>query len=89
MPKIKSAKKRVETTERNRKRNRTLKSAVRTARIALADDLKTTKGQSAQKSLSEVFSKIDKAVSKGALHKNTAARRKSSLSAAVKKTTTT
>ena len=38
-----------------------------------------------QKSINAAFSKIDKAVKKGVLHRNTGANQKSRLSAAVKK----
>lgn len=77
MPRIKSAKKRVEVTERNRERNRSWKAAVRTAANQVeksADDKKA--GQTA---LVSAYSVIDRAVSKGILHKNTAARKKSQL----------
>lgn len=77
MPRIKSAKKRVEITERNRERNRSWKAAVRTAANQVeksADDKKA--GQAA---LVSAYSVIDRAVSKGVLHKNTAARKKSAL----------
>ena len=38
-----------------------------------------------QKSMNEAFSKIDKAVKRGVLHKNTGSNQKSRLTAAVKK----
>ena len=38
-----------------------------------------------QKNMNEAFSKIDKAVKRGVLHKNTGANQKSRLTAAVKK----
>lgn len=77
MPRIKSAKKRVEITERNRERNRSWKAAVRTVANQVeksADDKKE-----AQSALVNAYSVIDRAVSKGVLHKNTAARKKSQL----------
>lgn len=77
MPRIKSAKKRVEITERNRERNRSWKAAVRTAATQVeksADDKKA--GQTA---LVSAYSIIDRAVNKGILHKNAAARKKSQL----------
>jgi small subunit ribosomal protein S20 len=77
VPNIKSAIKRVEVTERNRLRNRTWKSAVRTVRNEVAESLKSTDPKKASASLAKAFQVIDKAVSKGVLHRNTAARKKS------------
>ncbi len=81
MPKIKSAKKRVEVAERNRLRNRYWKSSVRTARSKVEEVLETAKSGEgdAQTALNEAFSVIDKAISKGVLHRNTGARRKARL----------
>lgn len=80
MPKIKSAIKRVEIAERNRASNRAWKSSVRTVRNQVAETLKSsTKKADAEQSLSKAYKVIDTAVSKGVLHKNAAARQKSSL----------
>lgn len=79
MPKIKSAKKRVEVAERNRQRNRYWKSSVRTVRSRVEDALTDVKPEDVQKAMNEAFSVIDKAVSKGILHRNTGARRKARL----------
>lgn len=87
MPKIKSAIKRVEVAERNRHYNRMWKSAIRTAKnnvLELATkggDAKTT-----QEALNKAYSVIDKAVSKGVLHTNNAARNKARLTILVRKT---
>ena len=79
MPRIKSAKKRVEVAERNRQRNVAFKSAIRTAvKKALADGAQDT-------NLKEAYSLIDRAVLKGVLHKNTAARYKSRVAKAMNK----
>jgi len=88
----KSSKKRIEIAERNRLRNRTYKSALRTLmkRCFVAC---STYGQkpgadskaAVESSLNAAFSKIDKAVKVGVLHRNTGANQKSRLSAAVKK----
>ncbi len=85
MPKIKSAIKRVEVAERNRTRNRQWKSMIRSARNEVAEAAKLGKGKETVKALSEAYSKIDRAVAKGILHKNTAARRKSRLVALIAK----
>ncbi len=89
-----SSKKRIEVAERNRLRNRTYKSALRTLmkRCFTAcsaysqtpgDDAKTA----VQTTMNAAFSKIDKAVKVGVLHRNTGAHQKSRISAAVKKVT--
>lgn len=78
MPNIKSAKKRVLVAERNHARNAAAKSAVRTsvkkARVAVA-----AKADNADEAVKAASVSVDKAVTKGIMHKNTAARRKSRL----------
>ena len=89
-----SAKKRIQIAERNRLENKSYKSAVRTLmkRCFLAfeeyqnspnDETKS----SIQESINETFSKIDKAVKRGVLHRNNGANQKSRLSAGFKKAT--
>ncbi len=85
MANIKSAKKRVLIAEANRQRNVAFKSSIKTAvkkvlELAQADDEKALNS-----ALSKVYQLCDKAVSKGILHKNTAARKKSRLTLAIKK----
>ena len=79
VPNIKSAIKRVEVAERNRVRNRSWKSAVRTVRNEVTDSVKVADVKKAAEALSHAYETIDKAVSKGILHKNSAARKKSAL----------
>lgn len=76
MPNIKSAIKRVEVTERNRKRNVAVKSEVKTLSKKVEGTQEKAK---AQEALKQAVAAIDSAVSKGVLHKNTAARKKSRL----------
>lgn len=90
----KSSKKRIEIAERNRLRNRSYKSAVRTlmkrcfsACTAYAQEPGESARAVVQKSMSAAFSKIDKAVKVGVLHRNTGANQKARLSVAVKKAT--
>lgn len=85
MPRIKSAIKRVDVAERNRERNRSWKSAVRTARNKVEESLKKADKNTLGGSVNEAFSIIDRAVAKGVLHKNTAARRKARLIKNVRK----
>ena len=88
----KSSKKRIEIAERNRVRNRTYKSALRTlikrciaACSAYKQESATESKAAVETSLNAAFSKIDKAVKVGVLHRNTGANQKSRLSAAVRK----
>jgi small subunit ribosomal protein S20 len=85
VPRIKSAIKRVEITERNRVRNRAWKSYVRSARNRVEEAAKAGKPADTTKALNEAYAKIDRAVSKGILHRNTGARRKARLVAMIKK----
>jgi len=79
VPNIKSAIKRVKVAERNRVRNRAYKSQVRTEQTKLEETLKLANVKEIDVNLSAVYAIIDKAVSKGVLHRNTAARKKSRL----------
>ncbi len=88
----KSSKKRIEIAERNRLRNRSYKSAVRTlmkrcltACAAYGQSPEGEAREAVQKTMSAAFSKIDKAVKVGVLHRNTGANQKSRLSVAVRK----
>jgi small subunit ribosomal protein S20 len=78
VPNIKSAIKRVKVAERNRLNNKTWRTAVRTARTEVVTSSSGTK-DACQKALNTAYKVIDMAVSKGVLHKNAAARRKSRL----------
>ena len=83
-----SAEKRIEINERNRLRNKAYKSTLRTiykkCLIAInnTDENNIT---SVQSLMSLSYSKIDKAVQKGMMHKNAAASKKASLAKALKK----
>lgn len=86
MPIIESAKKRVRITERKTRRNRLLKSRLKTAikrfeRVALEGD----KEKSSQE-LVRAQKIIDQSVAKGIIHKNNAARKKSRLARLYNKT---
>ena len=85
MANIKSAKKRVLIAEANRQRNVAFKTSIKTA-VKKALALATGEDKDALNSaVSKVYQLCDKAVSKGILHKNTAARKKSRLTKAVNK----
>ncbi|MFZ4078509.1 MAG: 30S ribosomal protein S20 [Microbacteriaceae bacterium] len=79
MANIKSQMKRIGTNEKAHERNKAVKSEVKTAvratRTAVAAGDKTK----AEAALQVATKKLDKAVSKGVLHKNNAANRKSAI----------
>lgn len=79
MANIKSAKKRVLTAERNRQSNQSWKSRVRTARNKVELAVKNSDLESAKTELNSAYQIIDRAVNKGVVHANSAARRKSQL----------
>ena len=86
MANIKSAKKRILVAEANRQRNVAFKSSIKTA-IKKALELAGGKDKEAlNTAISKVYQLCDKAVVKGILHKNTAARKKSRLTKFVNKT---
>jgi small subunit ribosomal protein S20 len=79
MPNIKSAIKRVKTTEARNAQNTTAKSAMRTAVKKVEAAISTNEGTVAKEALVTAASKLDKAAAKGLIHKNAAARKKSRL----------
>lgn len=85
MANIKSAKKRVLIAEKNRIRNVAFKTSIKTAIKKVLDFAKGEDKDALNKAISKVYQLCDKAVSKGILHKNTAARKKSRLTLAVNK----
>ena len=72
MPNIKSAIKRVKVSKKKNLRNRMIKSGVKTA-------VKKYEAALTQEQLSNVASALDKAASKGVIHKNAANRKKARL----------
>ena len=84
MANIKSAKKRVLVAKRNTERNVAFKSSIKTA-VKKALSLANGDEKELQAALSKVYQLCDKAVGKGILHRNTAARKKSRLTKAINK----
>ena len=85
MANIKSAKKRVLIAEANRQRNVAFKTSIKTA-VKKALELASGEDKEAlNAALTKVYQLCDKAVVKGILHKNTAARKKSRMTLAIKK----
>jgi len=77
--KIKSARKRVQIGERNRLRNRSWKSLIRSCRATVAEAVKSGDRESAATGLRQAYKAIDKAVGKGVVHRRSGSRRKSQL----------
>jgi len=84
MPNIKSAVKRVRTTETKAMQNKMAKSSLKTAIKNYYAQIEADPAN-AQAAYNEIASKIDSACSDGIMHKNTAARRKSSFAKAANK----
>ncbi|HKU31486.1 30S ribosomal protein S20 [Arthrobacter sp. NyZ413] len=80
MANIKSQKKRILTNEKARLRNNAVKSELKTAIRAVNTAVESTDKEAATKALVAASRKLDKAVSKGVIHKNNAANRKSAIS---------
>lgn len=89
---IKSAIKRIQVAERNRLRNKSYKSAIKTLTkkyvaavekyaVAPSDEAKEV----VQQSMSAAYSKIDKAVKTGVLHRSNGARKKANIARVFRK----
>ncbi|MBG6180081.1 30S ribosomal protein S20 [Arthrobacter sp. CAN_A1] len=80
MANIKSQKKRILTNEKARQRNNSVKSELKTAIRAVNTAIGTADKEAATSALQSASRKLDKAVSKGVVHKNNAANHKSAIS---------
>ncbi len=78
MPNIKSAKKRVLVSQKKAAQNKSTRSALKTA-IKKANVAIENKSADMDATVKAAVKSIDQAASKGILHKNTAARKKSQL----------
>ena len=85
MPIKKSAKKYMRVTEHKTQKNTKIKGVFKSAIKATREAISKGDVKSAQDSLKKAQKALDKAAQKKVIHKNTAARRKSRLNAAVKK----
>ncbi|KAA9026369.1 30S ribosomal protein S20 [Niallia endozanthoxylica] len=79
MPNIKSAIKRVKTTEKRNAQNSMIKSDMRTAVKKVEAAVVNNDSTAATSTYAEAARKLDKAAAKGLIHKNAAARKKSRL----------
>lgn len=91
MANSKSATKRIQTNERNRLANRYYKTSARTLIRVFFKDLETYKTskdpqqkEKLQKTLSSIYSFLDKGTKKKIFHKNTASKKKAKLAAYLK-----
>ena len=80
MPNIKSAKKRAKIIEKKTLENNMIKTAYKTAVKKFEEAVASGNVEEAKALLSEATKKIDQACTKGVIVKNTASRKKSSLS---------
>lgn len=74
MPTIKSAKKRLRQSEKRRKHNKAIRSSIRTRFRRLKE---MSDPAAAEEELQQLYAELDRAASKGVVHPNKAARKKS------------
>lgn len=79
-----SAKKRIRQTERRTLRNRTRKSRIRTFVRRVEEAIESGDKATAQAAFKAAMPELHRGVTKGVLHKNTAARKLSRLSTRIK-----
>ncbi|ALC89877.1 30S ribosomal protein S20 [Bacillus sp. FJAT-18017] len=79
MPNIKSAIKRVKVNEKNNAQNTAVKSAMRTAVKKVESAVTVNDSAAAKEVYADAARKLDKAATKGLIHKNAAARKKARL----------
>ncbi|MEL3974169.1 30S ribosomal protein S20 [Rossellomorea oryzaecorticis] len=78
MPNIKSAIKRVKTSNERNAQNATVKSSMRTA-VKKAEAAAANGAENAKELTNDAIRQLDKAAQKGLIHKNAASRQKSRL----------
>ncbi|GGO80772.1 30S ribosomal protein S20 [Wenjunlia tyrosinilytica] len=79
MANIKSQIKRIKTNEKARQRNKAVKSSLKTAIRKTREAVEAGDAAKAAELAREASKKLDKAASKGVIHKNAAANKKSAL----------
>ncbi len=85
MANIKSQIKRIRTNEKARLRNKAVKSELKTYVRRVREAIAAGEKEKAEAALQVASRKLDKAVSKGVIHRNQAANRKSKLAKQVNK----
>lgn len=83
MANIKSQLKRIKTNEKSRQRNKAVKSELKTAVRRVREAVAAGDAEKATTAARVAGRKFDKAVSKGVLHRNNAANKKSAMSRSV------
>ncbi len=83
MANIKSQIKRIKTNNKAHERNKAVKSSLRTASRRVREALSAGEVDRARELARDAGRKLDKAVSRGVIHKNQAANKKSALDKAV------
>lgn len=84
MPNIKSAKKRVLVSEKKAEINKAFVTSIKTTAKKFDKALESGDKNAAQAAYLEAVKKMDTAASKGYVHKNTAARKKSQMAKKIK-----
>jgi len=79
MANTKSAKKRIKVAEKRRLRNKSYKTAMKTKIKKFEKALETGNAEEIKDKFLEAFKFVDKVASKGVIHKNAAARKKSKM----------
>lgn len=79
MAKTKSAEKHIKTDEKSRVRHKTKRNELKALERKIISLAEKKDMEGLKKVLSSIFSKLDKAVKSGTLHKNSVARKKSRL----------
>ena len=79
MANLAQAKKRIKQNEKRRERNRARKSSLKTETRRLLDAIQLGELEKAKTQFDALTKQLDQVASKGTLHKNTAARKKSRL----------
>jgi len=79
MAQIKSAMKRIKTNEKARLRNKAVKTSLKTSLKNFHEAVETGEEEKATEAYTLAIKKLDQAVTKGIMHKNSAARKKSSI----------
>lgn len=85
MANIKQQKKRVLTNEKRRVRNKSIRSATRTEIRKFREAVESGDKAAAEAQLRVASRKLDKAVTKGVFHRNSAANKKSNMARALNK----
>ena len=85
MANINSKQKRILTNEKSRQRNKSVRSAVRTEIRKFREAVAAGDKAAAEKQLRVASRALDKSVSKGVFHRNTAANKKSGMATAFNK----